>query len=288
MRIKLFTAPGMPEAIAAIRAELGPDAVILGSRRVRGGIEVTAARDDPEPQPPPLAPLPPRGDCPLRAHGTPDHLAARLRGGPLPFALSVAFRFRPLDAAALARPIVFLGPPGAGKTLTVARLATRMVLAGGGPRLLTADTSRACAFEQLAAFATLLDLPLAPFSADQVPQGPTLIDTAGLDPFTAADRDEITFIVAASRALPVLVLPGGIDAVEAAELAAAFAACGASRLIATRLDIARRLGGILAAAERLPLAEAGIGASAAEGLVPMTPERLASILQRRQRPRSFA
>ncbi len=287
MRIKLFTAPGMPEAMAAIRAELGVEAVILGSRRVRGGIEVTAARDEPEPPPPP-PPLPARELCPLRAHGTPEGLAARLRSAPLPFALSVALRFRPLDAAALARPIVFLGPPGAGKTLTVARLATRMVLGGARPRLLTADTSRACAFEQLAAFATLLELPLAPYSTDPAPQGATLIDTAGLDPFTPADREEITAIVSASKALAVLVLPGGIDAVEAAELAAAFAECGASRLIATRLDIARRLGGILAAAERLPLAEAGIGASAAEGLVPMTPERLASILQRRQRPRSFA
>ncbi len=285
MRIKLFTAPGMPEAISAIRAELGPDAVILGSRRIRGGVEVTAARDDPEPAP---APAPARENCPLRAHGTPEALAARLRNAPLPFALSVAFRFRPLDAEALARPIVFLGPPGAGKTLTVARLATRMVLAGAGPRLLTADTSRACAFEQLAAFATLLDLPLAPFSANPAPAGPTLIDTAGLDPFCAADRAEIAGIVGASNGLPVLVLPGGIDAVEAAELADAFGECGATRLIATRLDIARRLGGILAAAERLPLAEAGISASAAEGLVPMTPERLASILQRRQRPRSFA
>lgn len=287
MRIKLFTASGMPEAMSAIREELGSEAVILGSRRVRGGVEVTAARDEAEPPvPPPPAPV--RENCPLRAHGTPEPLAARLRGAPLPFALSVAFRFRPLDADALARPIVFLGPPGAGKTLTVARLATRMVLAGAGPRLLTADTSRACAFEQLAAFATLLDLPLAPYSADPTPQGPTLIDTAGLDPFTPADRAEISGIVATSKALPVLVLPGGIDAVEAAELAAAYAECGATRLIATRLDIARRLGGILAAAERLPLAEAGIDASAAEGLVPMTPERLASILQRRHRPRSFA
>lgn len=287
MRIKLFTASGMPEAMSAIRAELGPDAVILGSRRIRGGIEVTAARDDPDPAPMPPPRLAARESCPLRAHGTPEALAARLSSAPLPFALSVALRFRPLDADALACPIVFLGPPGAGKTLTVARLATRMVLAGAGPRLLTADTSRACAFEQLAAFATLLDVPLAPYSTDPTPKGPTLIDTAGLDPFTRSDRDEITSIVSASKALAVLVLPGGIDAGEAVELAAAFAECGASRLIATRLDIARRLGGILAAAERLPLAEAGIGASAADGLAPMTPERLASILQRRQRPWSF-
>lgn len=291
MRIKLYTAAGMPQAMAQIRAELGPDAVILNSRRVQGGVEVTAAREDLAPEPALSSPAlrwspqshepSPAGDCLLRGHGTPEPLAAKLRAAPLPFALSVVFRFQPLDGASLARPIVFLGPPGAGKTLTVARLATRMVMAGGRPAIVTADTSRACAYEQLAAFATLLELPLTTFSPHAVPSGPTLIDTAGLDPFDAADRAEIADIVLASGGLPVLVLPGGLDAMEAGDLAAAFADCGALRLIATRLDIARRLGGVLAAAAHLPFAEAGIGPHAADGLVPMTADRLAALLQRR-------
>jgi len=68
MKIKLFHAETMHEAIRAIKAELGPDAVILSSKRVRQGklpfglfgrplLEVTAAIDrdttecDPIPQP---------------------------------------------------------------------------------------------------------------------------------------------------------------------------------------------------------------------------------------------
>ena len=65
--------------------------------------------------------------------------------------------------------------------------------------------------------------------------------------------------------------------VYAADLACAYAEAGASFLIATRLDVIRRLGGVLAAADaaRLTLTEAGIGPGAADGLVPMTPDFLA-------------
>jgi flagellar biosynthesis protein FlhF len=276
MRIKLYTEATMPAALARIRAELGADAVILGSRRVPQGIEVTAAREEPEPVAPART-----GPCPLAAHGTPDRLAAKLRAGPLPFALSVVLRFQPLDESALGRGLLFLGPPGAGKTLTVARLATRLVLAGTRPRVATADDRRTGAYEQLAAYTDLLGIPLARL-AEGVPPGsaPLLVDCPGLDPFDAGDRADIAGLTAATGALPVLVLPAGLDAAEAADLAETFAAAGAARLVATRLDVARRLGGILAAAVHLPLAEAGIGPAAPAGLVPMTPELLAARLRR--------
>ena len=79
-----------------------------------------------------------------------------------------------------------------------------------------------------------------------------------------------------------LVLPAGLDPAEAADLAIAHAACGATFLIATRLDLAHRLGSVIAAAaaSRLPLAEAGIGTGAADGLVPFTPALLAARLGR--------
>ena len=70
----------------------------------------------------------------------------------------------------------------------------------------------------------------------------------------------------------------------------AYADAGAEFLVATRLDVARRLGGIVAAAEtaRLILTEAGIGPGAADGLVPMTPEFLAARLLRTGKPRHAA
>lgn len=45
MKIKRYTAPSMRAALAQVRAEQGPDAVILSSRRSDGGIEVIAAVD---------------------------------------------------------------------------------------------------------------------------------------------------------------------------------------------------------------------------------------------------
>ena len=78
------------------------------------------------------------------------------------------------------------------------------------------------------------------------------------------------------RAAVALVLPAGLDATEAAEIAAAHRQTAATLLVANRLDGARRLGGILAAAAAgLAMVEAGIGPGAADGLVPLTPEFLA-------------
>src|SRR3984957_17266024 len=45
MKIKRYTAPSMRAALALVRSEQGPDAVILSSRRGEGGIEVMAAGD---------------------------------------------------------------------------------------------------------------------------------------------------------------------------------------------------------------------------------------------------
>ena len=154
-------------------------------------------------------------------------------------------------------PLLLVGPPGAGKTLTVARLATRLVMAGIAPMVITADGKRAGATEQLAAFTRLLGISLHRRQPsghprprpDPSPDGaPVLIDTPGCDPFDPAQMEELTGARRDRRAAMVLVLPAGLDPAEAADLAQAFAASGARLLVATRLDLARRLGGMLAAA----------------------------------------
>src|SRR5262245_51064797 len=45
MKIKRYVAPTMREAIAQIRAEQGPEAVILSNRSIDGGMEIIAAVD---------------------------------------------------------------------------------------------------------------------------------------------------------------------------------------------------------------------------------------------------
>jgi len=106
-----------------------------------------------------------------------------------------------------------------------------------------------------------------------------LIDLPGISPFDALQSAELATLAAAAQAQVALVLPAGMDQMEARETADGFAALGAAFLIATRLDVARRLGCVLAAAEAgLALAEAGVGPGAADGMVPMRPRMLASLL----------
>ncbi len=273
MRLKLYRAPSVAEAMARVRAELGLDALILATRRVSDGVELTAALEpDDAPDPPPD----PQREKLLAWHGVPAALAAAMQGGSLEEALARTMRFAALDFQDdRSPPLLLAGPPGAGKTLTVARLATRLVIGGATPLIITTDGRRAGATEQLAAFTRLLGLTLIVASHPvtlarallrRQPGAPVLIDAPGTDPFDQAQQDEIS----------------GLAATANADMAAAFAESGASLLIGTRLDMARRLGGLLSAADsgKLTLVEAGVGPGAADGLTPLTAALLADRLNR--------
>lgn len=291
MRLKIFRAPVLADAMRQVRQDMGPDALILATRRVGDGVEITACLEAAAPAP--AAPLPPPPPDPARLrlltwHGLPRDLGELLAGGSMADALAASLPFTRL--APDQRPLLLAGPPGAGKTLSVLRLAARMVLAGRTPMIAATDTRRAGANDQLTALAGLLGvrvcpadgpLALAMVLARRPPGTPVLIDTAGIDLFDRLDREEITGLAGAAAAQVAAVLPAGLDAYEAADLGAALVEIGADALIATRIDTARRLGSVLTAARAgLAMAEAGIGPSAADGLTPLTPVFLAERLGR--------
>jgi flagellar biosynthesis protein FlhF len=302
MRLKLYRARDVAAAMAQVRAELGADALILSTRRVGEGVEVTAALEAPVPAAPAMAADTAR-EAMLGWHGVPAALTRGLLGGTLAGALRDGFGFSPLPLAPGEAPLLLAGPPGSGKTLTAAKLATRLVLAGHAPLVITADGKRAGAIEQLAAFTRLLGLQLVvahnPLTAARAltrRQGaaPVILDGPGTDPFDPAQRDELAALAGSTGARIALVLPAGLCPAEAGELGGAFAETGATLLVVTRIDHARRLGGILAAADAggLALAEGGNGPGAADGLVPFTPEslaeRLAAAAARRPQPQRNA
>ncbi len=277
--------------MAQVRSELGGEASILNTRRVAGGVEITAALEseaDPDPEPP----VPDFGGMSMLAwHGVPAHLHFELSAGDLADAIARVLRFAPLPLEAHGAPIMLTGPPGAGKTLTTVRLATRLAMNGVAPMVITTDCKRAGATEQLAAFTRLLGVPLMVASqpgslvralAQRADGAPVLIDTFGADPRDPAQAAELSALAAASEAHVALVLPAELDPGEAADIACAHAACGALSMIATRLDVAHRMGGIVAAAAAalLPLTEAGVGPGAADGMIPFTPLLLAARLSR--------
>ncbi len=304
MQLKLFRAETVAAAMAQIRDELGGEALILSTRRVAGGVELTAGLET-EPLGAPMAngaePAsrgfaatarepgadPDRADL-LAWHGVPLLLARKLRAGPMPFALSAALRFAPLPLQPGGEPLLVVGPPGAGKTLTVARLATRLVLAGVRPLVITADARRAGSAEHLAAFTRLLGLDLLAASqpdtlaralARRQDGAPVLIDTPGADPFDRGEQAMLAALAEAAHAAVVAVLPAGLDAGEAAEIAGLHVAAATRLLVTTRFDLSRRLGSVCAAAAAgLALAEFGVGPGAADGLVPATPVLLAQRL----------
>ena len=290
MRLKLFHGANMAEAMAQIRAELGADAIILEQRRTRHGVEITAALEPDEPLliQPLTSAAPFAAPGPLDFHNIPPSLSQALSVGALPQSLAEALAFTALPLGR-DRPLLLAGPPGAGKTLTTAKLTARMVLGGTPPLVITTDGQRAGAVEQLAAFTRVLGVTLAvaPTAAmlakalvHRSPGQPVLIDTAGCDPFNEDQARQLRQLVTQAGADMVVVLPAGLDPAEAADLARAFAALGAQHLLPTRLDAARRLGGVLMAAKAGPLAltEAGIGPEVADGLETLTPEGLASRL----------
>ncbi len=296
MHIRVLRAATMPEAMARLKEELGDNAVLLSSRQADGGVELVAGLELPEaaraaaaPQPA-MTPASPEGAA-LRFHNLPPALTDRLASGPLEATLQTVLRFAPLPDGVM-RPLLLTGPPGAGKTLTCTKLAARRVLSGGSPpMLIAADGERAAAAEQLAVFTRLLGASLEDGTtpdaaraalARREPGMPALIDTPGIDPFDPEQARFVVELVAATGANVVMVMPAALDAVEARDLARAFAALGATYLLPTRLDAARRLGAVLtAAATGLLLTEAGTSPNPADGLTRLTPAWLAERLRRR-------
>ncbi len=291
MRLRVFHGRTTSLALAEARRALGEDALILATRRTAGGIEVTAAAaaHDDQPPPAPIADEPGPNRCRWdlaapRAHGVPERCLATLaRSDDLAEGLAGLLLFEPLPLLP-GRVLLFCGPPGAGKTLTTAKLATRLRLQGSSPAVIAADGRRAGAVDQLAAYTRLLglnlivapDIPrLAKAIARRPLDVPTLVDLPGTDPFSDEDGLELAALIQAVGADAVLVLPAGLDPAEAEETADAMARRGVRHLLPTRLDLARRLGGVIAAAAAgLALAEGGTGPGAADGLVPLDPATL--------------
>jgi flagellar biosynthesis protein FlhF len=193
---------------------------------------------------------------------------------------------------AAASRILVAGPAGAGKTATCAKLAARILLAGGQPCLASTDDWRVGGAEQLRRYAEALGCAFEEATkpqdlvalASRLPAGTALVvDTPGIDPAHAAEIDALAGWSAALRVAPILVLPAGLDADEAADTALGFAALGATTLVASRVDAARRLGGILSAADAasLALAAAGNSPRIADGLVDLDAQALADMMSAR-------
>lgn len=209
----------------------------------------------------------------LKAHGTPANLTQGVLNPLMPVKLpagentaamqkaltsllDVSFEFAGLPLE-FGRAIMLVGPQGAGKTLCISKLATQMKMKKKPVTMISADYRRAGAEEQLEAICKILNVELhsahnrttlLSLVKKHQEEGVVLVDGAGVNPYNAADMQELADLLKSGNIEPILVLPAGMDVQEAAYAARAFAVLPhLKRMIATKLDMARRYGSVLAA-----------------------------------------
>jgi flagellar biosynthesis protein FlhF len=207
------------------------------------------------------------------------HIAGRLRAA------------TPLEHAG--GPVVeaLIGPTGVGKTTTIAKLAaTHKLRYGRSVGLITADTYRIAAVEQLRTYAGIIGIPLeVALSPDDMEAARdrlaacdvVLIDTPGRSPRDHARLDDLSgFLAAASPARTHLVLSASTNRGVLRSAAERFAGAEPDCLLLSKLDEASGLGVVCRAAEiaGLPLSYVTTGQEVPDHIEPACPERLARLV----------
>ncbi len=189
------------------------------------------------------------------------------------------------------RTVALVGPTGVGKTTTVAKLAANFKLIHGlRVGLITVDTYRIAAVEQLKTYAEIIDLPLAVANdPGQMAQAVeelgevdmVFIDTAGRSPRDEVKIRELADFMARARPDEVhLVLSAGAAERTLRSAVERFALVRADRLILTKLDEADGLGailGVLGQANR-PVSYLTTGQAVPDDIEPANRKRLARLI----------
>lgn len=154
--------------------------------------------------------------------------------------------------------IYFIGPTGVGKTTTIAKIASTLKMNQKKKvALMTADTYRIAAVEQLTTYANILDIPLrVVYSADEVKEAMeemreydvVLIDTAGRSHKNREQRDDVEGLI---NAIPpeerevYLVVSATTKYQDLIKIAESYSEITDYALIFTKLDETSSIGNIL-------------------------------------------
>ena len=162
------------------------------------------------------------------------------------------------------RVVALVGPTGVGKTTTIAKLAANFRLRDGFKiGLVTVDTFRVAAVEQLRTYAEIIDLPMKVVTSplemrrtldELVGLDLILIDTGGRSPRDELKIQELKSLLAEAQVDEVhlvLSLTAGVSYLKAA--CEKFTAVNTTALILTKLDEAAGMGSLMTAARKLPL-----------------------------------
>jgi flagellar biosynthesis protein FlhF len=190
-------------------------------------------------------------------------------------------------------PIVaaFVGPTGVGKTTTIAKLAAHYAL--GEKRkvaLVTLDTYRIAAVEQLRLFAKIIGLPVdVVLSADELRQAlarhrdkdVVLIDTAGRSQRDTLQMAELTaFFADCQRVAVHLVLSATASPSTLSDTVARFKSLNLTSLVFTKLDESTMFGPLLSTAlhSQIPMSYFTTGQRVPEDIEVATSERVVDLI----------
>ncbi|HTQ12290.1 MAG TPA: hypothetical protein VMH86_00335 [Rhizomicrobium sp.] len=337
MQLRTFVAGDMQQALAHMRREMGPNAIIVSSQRAReGGVLVRAALDEPETdletavaaeQPEAIiadfetgyrdnlmrrlresAPDAARGARAfgraelislLREQRAPDSLGHALAEAAektgltdmtlaLASALDKRMQAEPIELSACPA-LLLVGPHGAGKTATAAKLAAHARLIGRAVALIATDPAGAGAIARLETFATHVGASFEVaetaeetarlVAASSAAGTLAIVDTAGFDPRDGKARAAFTALAQIADLEAIGVVSANGDSEETAEIVSALSLLGARRIVVTCLDTARRSGALVAAAcEESSLAFVTRSPFVAGGLDTLTPLSLARLI----------
>lgn len=194
-------------------------------------------------------------------------------------------------AADQCRVVALVGPTGVGKTTTIAKLAANYRLREKRRvGLVTVDTYRVAAVEQLRTYADIIDLPMEVVATPREMREAVarmahldlvLMDTAGRSPRDEVKIQELKSMLGEAEPDDVyLVLSSTAGAKSLAATAERFAEVGTTALLLTKLDEATSLGHLisLVRACRLPISYLTDGQNVPDDIQVAEPRQLASML----------
>ncbi len=215
MLARRYEAPTVEQVLDHIRQDLGPDAVVLYARERKppwwwrwldpGGVEVIAMPRFAPPAPPPRW----RAAAPIRL----------TRGR--------------------CRRVAFVGPTGAGKTTTIAKLACEFRLRGWDVQLVAGDTWRVGASRQLVEYGKALEVPVHPLSALErnLHAEVLLVDLPGVHPSMGQRWEEVRNVLSRARPHEVhLVLSATTSSAVLRQVQKDVVELSATRCVLTHLD----------------------------------------------------
>jgi len=189
------------------------------------------------------------------------------------------------------RLVALVGPTGVGKTTTIAKLAATFRLREKRKvGLITVDTYRIAAVEQLRTYADIIDLPMAVVSTPREMREAVagmsqldliLMDTAGRSPRDEVKIQELKSMLVEAEADEVhLVLSSAAGAETLVRTAEQFAAVGTTGLLLTKLDEVANLGHLLPLmrSSRLPMSYVTDGQNVPDDIKPANSRRLARMM----------